>query len=192
MTHYIYLLEFKDNSAYIGQTTNLKKRLYAHTKTYGNSFCHTVIDECESDQALLLERMWMQIFYSWGFTLKNRKHWTNVNLKQRITAGCKIIKDDININDYLISERMIKLPRHNTGAKTFKEFTLFRRKIIGGWIKHLRRIENVTQLQIADHLGIERSTFCKIESGKQNYSAVTLLHICEYLKVDYTSTLEIF
>lgn len=191
-THFIYLLEHSDNSFYIGQTINIRKRMNEHKKSFSDPFTFTIIDECGTENALLFERMWMQLFYSWGFKLKNQKPWININTKQRLTAGSKIINDKIDIKPYLVSERLIKLPKGISGFGSFEEYKLFRRRIIGSWIGYLRGLDNITQKQLADELGIEQSTLCKIESGKRNYSAVTLLFICKFLKVDFTSTLEIF
>lgn len=191
-THFIYLLEFKDNSFYIGQTINVRKRMNEHKKSFIDPFTYTILDECETDKALLFERMWMQLFYSWGFKLKNNKPWININLKQRLVAGSKNINDSVDIRPYMISERLIKLPRNIPGVKDFEEYKLFRRRIIGSWIKYLRSLEDVSQGQLAAEMGVEQSTISKIESGKRNYSAVTLLLICKFLKVDFTSTLEIF
>lgn len=163
-----------------------------HKKSFSDPFTYSILDECETDKALLFERMWMQLFYSWGFKLKNNKPWININLKQRLVAGSKVINDTVDIKPYLVSERLIKLPKNIPGINDFEEYKLFRRKIIGSWIQYLRNLENVTQKQLAAELGIEQSTLSKIESGKRNYSAVTLLFICKFLKVDFTSTLEIF
>jgi DNA-binding XRE family transcriptional regulator len=135
--------------------------------------------------------MWMQLFYSWGVKLKNNKPWINVNLNQRLTAGSKVIDDSIDITPYLVSERLIKLPKNIPGVNNFEQYKLFRRRIIGSWIQHLRKLEGVTQKQVAAELGMEQSTLSKIESGKRNFSAVTLLLICKFLKVDFDSTLGI-
>lgn len=89
MTHYIYILEFKDGSFYIGQTINIKRRFYQHYKSFGTTFTHVVIDECDSKFALLFECMWMQLFLTWGFRVKNGRPWRNVNFNQKTTAGIK-------------------------------------------------------------------------------------------------------
>lgn len=89
MTHFIYILEFTDGSFYIGQTVNIKRRLYQHTQVYGDVFRFDIIDECEPEFALTFECMWMQLFLSWNLKVINGRPWRNVNLKQKLTAGIK-------------------------------------------------------------------------------------------------------
>lgn len=48
------------------------------------------------------------------------------------------------------------------------------RKIIGGWIKTMREEKGYTQEQLADKMGVSRSTIGKIEDGKWNFGIDTV------------------
>lgn len=48
------------------------------------------------------------------------------------------------------------------------------RKIIGGWLKTMREDKGYTQEQLADKMGVSRSTIGKIEDGKWNFGIDTV------------------
>lgn len=47
-------------------------------------------------------------------------------------------------------------------------------------IKQLRKDKGVSQQELADYLGIERTSLSKIENMEYNPSAKTILKICEF------------
>jgi transcriptional regulator with XRE-family HTH domain len=48
------------------------------------------------------------------------------------------------------------------------------RKIIGSWIKQMREEKGLTQEELADKMGMSRTTISKVEDGKWNYGIDTI------------------
>jgi len=48
------------------------------------------------------------------------------------------------------------------------------RKIIGSWIKEMREEKGLSQQDLADKMGMSRSTISKVEDGKWNYGIDTI------------------
>jgi transcriptional regulator with XRE-family HTH domain len=48
------------------------------------------------------------------------------------------------------------------------------RKIIGSWLKDMREQKCLSQAELADKMGVERSTIAKIENGKWNFGIDTV------------------
>jgi transcriptional regulator with XRE-family HTH domain len=55
-----------------------------------------------------------------------------------------------------------------------EEYLIEVRKILGNWIKEMREDKKLSQQQLADKMGISRSTISKIEDGKWNFGIDTL------------------
>jgi transcriptional regulator with XRE-family HTH domain len=55
-----------------------------------------------------------------------------------------------------------------------EEYLIEVRKILGSWIKQMREDKKLSQQQLADKMGISRSTISKIEDGKWNFGIDTL------------------
>jgi len=55
------------------------------------------------------------------------------------------------------------------------------RKLYGSWIKQIREEKGQTQQQMADEIGMSRSTISKIEDGKWNFGIDTLTIFSQYL-----------
>lgn len=55
------------------------------------------------------------------------------------------------------------------------------RKILGSWIKEMREEKKLSQQQLADIMGISRSTISKVEDGKWNFGIDTLTAFAVYL-----------
>lgn len=48
------------------------------------------------------------------------------------------------------------------------------RKIYGQWIREMREDKGLTQEQLADKMGVSRSTISKVEDGKWNFGVDTI------------------
>ena len=58
------------------------------------------------------------------------------------------------------------------------------RKIIGQRIKHFRKIYNLTQLELAEKLGIENKSYIKhIESGHKGISLEKIIELCLFFNI---------
>lgn len=64
---------------------------------------------------------------------------------------------------------------------TNPEYLLEVRKLYGGWIKQIREEKGQTQQQMADEIGMSRSTISKIEDGKWNFGIDTLTIFAQHL-----------
>lgn len=60
---------------YVGQTINEKARFIDH-KGYRktDSFKLVVLDTVKKEQSHLIEALWIQLLYGWGFNLENRNY----------------------------------------------------------------------------------------------------------------------
>lgn len=72
MITYIYLLEFKDSTFYIGKTNNIKRRIKEHTLKYNTNFDYIVLEEIDNKEWKFWESYWIEQFQAWGFILKNK------------------------------------------------------------------------------------------------------------------------
>jgi len=61
---------------------------------------------------------------------------------------------------------------------------------IGINFKKYRKMNNYTQQEICDELGIERTTITNIEAGKQNMTMEHLLGFCEFFGITPNDMLE--
>lgn len=50
-------------------------------------------------------------------------------------------------------------------------------------LKELRQSKNLTQLEVAQHLGVDRSTYVKYERGQSDPPTSTLISLAEYFGV---------
>jgi hypothetical protein len=71
---YIYFLHNGDNIPfYIGKSVSPKDRMSLHKKSFGNVFME-VIDNVNTSEWLFWEKWYINLFTSWGFTLKNKNN----------------------------------------------------------------------------------------------------------------------
>lgn len=61
------------------------------------------------------------------------------------------------------------------------EYLIEVRKLYGSWIKQIREEKGQTQQQMADEIGMSRSTISKIEDGKWNFGIDTLTIFAQHL-----------
>jgi len=61
------------------------------------------------------------------------------------------------------------------------EYTLHARKLYGSWIKQLREQKSLTQQELADKIGISRTTINKIENGAWNFGIDTITILAVHL-----------
>lgn len=61
------------------------------------------------------------------------------------------------------------------------EYLVEVRKLYGSWIKQIREEKGQTQQQMADEIGMSRSTISKIEDGKWNFGIDTLTIFAQHL-----------
>ena len=61
---------------------------------------------------------------------------------------------------------------------------------LGANLKRERKLAGLTQQQIADQLGIDRSSYAYHENGRLNTSILTIIKISEILKVDLGRLIE--
>jgi len=54
-------------------------------------------------------------------------------------------------------------------------------------IRKLRREKELTQQQVADYLGIERSTYAYYESGRTRLNIDVLVRLAHFYKVSYAA-----
>ena len=54
------------------------------------------------------------------------------------------------------------------------------------WLINLRNIQGFTQQEVADAVGIDRSTYAMYESGRRNPPVATAQRIATFLKFDWT------
>lgn len=64
---------------------------------------------------------------------------------------------------------------------TSQQYLLEVRKLYGSWIKQIREEKKQTQQQMADEIGMSRSTIAKIENGKWNFGIDTLTIFAQQL-----------
>ena len=62
-------------------------------------------------------------------------------------------------------------------------------KIIGARISELRKFNNDNQQQLADKIGVKRSSISNMELGNQQISLVVLYRICQVYNVEFYSLL---
>src|SRR5438132_978141 len=81
---------------------------------------------------------------------------------------------------------MCKLRRHN-GDMGISEERLY--KIIGDRIRQGRKEQGLTQAELAQEMGFERTSITNIESGKQHPPLHLLYKLCAVLEMDIKSLL---
>lgn len=54
------------------------------------------------------------------------------------------------------------------------------------WLINIRNIQDFTQQDVADAVGVERSTYAMYESGRRNPPVATAQRIATFLKFDWT------
>lgn len=59
------------------------------------------------------------------------------------------------------------------------------------YFKSIRKAKHYTQRQFASLLGINKTTYCKIENGIVEPDFILLQQICRYLEIDLTEILEL-
>ena len=70
---YIYLLEFNDNTYYIGKTNNIERRIKEHSHNFPN-FIYFVLDFQPEDEWKFWEKHYISLFKSWGSNLQNKNN----------------------------------------------------------------------------------------------------------------------
>ncbi|MBQ0112297.1 MAG: helix-turn-helix transcriptional regulator [Bacteroidales bacterium] len=61
---------------------------------------------------------------------------------------------------------------------------------VGSIIKDARKSKNLRAQDMANYLGIYKSTYFYIEAGKVGLSLSRLIKICTYLGIDYVDVME--
>lgn len=110
-TCYIYELSGEDGVPfYIGSSVSIKNRGQQHRSAGRQFHSLTVIDECHIDDRIVIERMYIQSYLSWGFSLHNtrytNKKYTRITSAERLknvtpSATCKV-----NIKEWLLCCRI--------------------------------------------------------------------------------------
>jgi DNA-binding CsgD family transcriptional regulator len=140
---YIYLLEFKDNTYYVGKTNNVLRRMKEHTRKLSIDFNYTVLDEIENINWKFWEQYWICQFKAWGFKLENKnnggggtvagierskdcKHKISISLSNRnITWGNKITQSKTGLKH----NRINLMPKHIIDTlpknKIIEEYTVY-------------------------------------------------------------------
>jgi len=77
MNTIIYTLANNEIPFYIGKTVNVKKRIWQHKVKYPNATLEE-IDNVPTSQWRFWEQYYMSLFYSWGFSLKNKRGYDGV------------------------------------------------------------------------------------------------------------------
>jgi hypothetical protein len=70
---YIYLLEFNDNTYYIGKTNNIKRRIKEHSHNFPN-FIYSILDHQPENEWKFWEKYYISLFKSWGLNLQNKNN----------------------------------------------------------------------------------------------------------------------
>lgn len=65
------------------------------------------------------------------------------------------------------------------------EYLLEVRKIIGKWLREIREEKGMTQEQLGQKIGVDRSTVNKIENGKWSFSIDMLTRFCVALETHF-------
>ena len=68
-------------------------------------------------------------------------------------------------------------------GKISPEYLLEVRSLIGSWLKEVREDKQLSQEQLAEIMGMSRSTIAKIEAGKWSFSIDMLTRFCVALDV---------
>lgn len=179
---YIYLLEFKDNTYYIGKTNNVLRRMKEHIRKASIDFNYVVLDEIENINWKFWEQYWIEQFKAWGFTLLNKnnggggtltgikrseecKHKISIALSNRnITWGDKISQNKIGLKHNIINT----MPKHiiDTLPKKdiIKEYTINHKSAKN--ISLLYNVSAVTIINVLKQNGIN-PTKNKIDSNTQ-------------------------
>lgn len=55
--------------------------------------------------------------------------------------------------------------------------------IIGDNIRYLRKANNLSTQELADELGVSRSTICRWETGERNIAEDYFNDVCDYFEV---------
>lgn len=63
------------------------------------------------------------------------------------------------------------------------EYAFEVRKLIGSWLKEARAEQKMTQDDLANKMGMSRSTISKIEDGRWNFGIDTLTLFCIHLNI---------
>ncbi len=98
---YIYLLEFKNNTYYIGKTNNIPRRIKEHNRKLFTDFNYSILDEVENKQWKFWEQYWICQFKAWNFTLLNKNKGgggTRIGIKRSSECKNKISKSLSNRN----------------------------------------------------------------------------------------------
>ncbi len=113
---YIYLLEYYNNTYYIGKTNNIARRIKEHIKNSSIEFKYIILDEVEDKQWKFWEKYWICQFKTWGFTLINKN-----NGGGGTRAGIKRSEECKNKISIALSNRNItwnnKISQNKTGIK---------------------------------------------------------------------------
>lgn len=71
---YIYLLEYNNDTYYIGKTNNIVRRIKEHTRKSSIEFSYIILDKTEDEYWKFWEQYWICQFKSWGFNLTNKNN----------------------------------------------------------------------------------------------------------------------
>lgn len=66
-----------------------------------------------------------------------------------------------------------------------------RMRLIGLELRRLRRSEEKTLQDVAEHVGLKKNTISAYEKGKIEIPISNLSNICNYLDIDYITLLDV-
>lgn len=163
---FIYLLEFKNNTYYIGKTNNVIRRIREHNKKSSLKFDYIILDEVENWK--FWESYWIEQFKQWGFILLNKNNggggpgFHTGESKKKISI--RLSKRKITWNDKMsqnrkgIKHNRIKpMPKHIIDTlpkdEIIKEYTLGNKS--ADYISSLYNVSTVTILNLLKQNGIK-------------------------------------
>jgi len=119
---------------YIGKSNSPIKRKYFHKKEFGKNIILNVLDEVYLKEWVFWEKYYIELYYSWGFNLKNKNKGGNGPLnwsKEKKLQHSKKFKDN-NHSKYYTKEIRGKMSKGCMGKSNFagKNHTLSSRNKI--------------------------------------------------------------
>ena len=161
---YIYLLEFKDNTYYIGKTNSILRRVKEHTRKLSIDFNYVILDEIENINWKFWEQYWIEQFKAWEFTLLNKNNGGGGTL-----AGIKRSEECKHKISIALSNRNVtwnnKISHNKTGLKHNRTNTM---------PKHI--IDTLPKKDIIKEYTINHKSAENI-SLLYNVSAVTIINV---------------
>jgi DNA-binding XRE family transcriptional regulator len=175
-----------DDYRYIGKSTSGLQRANAHlTYSHNQSVNHWVaelreqglcplvdsIEECSEEDLQIKEKFWIQFYSARGCKLMN-------SIFYRGSAIQKLEKDIADAQKELDTTLNKVLDTINELSTT------------GGFIKNRRRILRITQVDLAEMVGITSKTLSEIELNNANPSYYTIVKLLDILGYKLTPILK--